>query len=423
MQRLKRFFTKTDFIRGLVADVKANRFAPSIIRHFDWSLFLAILCLATIGIVSIFAATTSATDVETESVSEMLSVHSVTYARLQLIWFFAGTIAMCAVIFIDYKLYEKYADFFYWLNIGLLLLVLTVKVGRGGMTAFFNWGSESAAGGQRGFQPSEFGKFFIIVSLSRTFANRKKPIRTMKELLPVTIYVFIPLFLVLRQPDFGTALVYIAIFAVMLWVSGTNLKLIAGILGVMICAFVPLWFWATSSTSNFRLTRILMWLNPSDYPDDARQVINGQIAIGTGGLTGRGLASLGSFASLGFIPDDHTDFCFAIVCETFGFAGACAVIVIFAFILARLIYHAYKTTDKYGSYVIIGVAAMYIFHILENICMILGILPVTGIPLPFISYGGSNMLTNMLCIGLVMNVVMRTKSNPSQNRVRYAKRL
>ncbi|MBQ4620147.1 MAG: rod shape-determining protein RodA [Clostridia bacterium] len=423
MQRLKRFFTKGDFIRGLVADIRANRFAPSIIRHFDWLLFLAIICLAAFGIVSIFSATTAATDVETNSVSEMLSVHSITYPRLQLIWFLAGTIAMCAVIFVDFKLYEKYADIFYWFNIILLLLVLTVKAGRGGMTAFFNWGSESAAGGQRGFQPSEFGKFFIIVSLARTFANRKKPIRTFRELVPVTIYVAIPLVLVFLQPDFGTALVYVAIFAVLLWVSGTNLKLIAGILAIMLCILIPAWYYLNASSTSFRLTRILMWLNPEDYPDDARQVINGQIAIGTGGLTGRGLATLGSFASLGFIPDDHTDFCFAIVGETFGFVGACAVIFVFAFLLGRIIYHSYKITDKFGSYCVIGVAAMFLFHILENICMILGILPVTGIPLPFISYGGSNMLTNMLCVGLVMNVVMRTKASRSPSKARYAKQL
>ncbi|MBR3928783.1 MAG: rod shape-determining protein RodA [Clostridia bacterium] len=423
MQRLKRFFTKGDFIRGLVADIRANRFAPSIIRHFDWALFFAILCLAGIGIVSIFAATATATDVETKGLSAMLSVHSITYARLQLIWFFAGVIAMCAVIFIDYKLYEKYADFFYWFNISLLLLVLTMKAGRGGMTAFFNWGSESSSVGQRGFQPSEFGKFFIIVSLARTFAKRNKPIRTFRELVPVTIYVAIPLILVFLQPDFGTALVYVAIFAVLLWVSGTSLKLIAGVLAIMLLILVPAWYYLNASSSSFRLTRILMWLNPEDYPDDARQVINGQIAIGTGGLSGRGVASLGSFASLGFIPDDHTDFCFAIVCETFGFIGACTVIAFFAFLLGRMIYHSFKVTDKFGSYCIIGVTAMFLFHILENICMIVGILPVTGIPLPFISYGGSNMLTNMLCVGLVMNVIMRSRASRARINTRYAKRL
>jgi len=217
--------------------------------------------------------------------------------------------------------------------------------------------------------------------------------------------------------------VYVAIFAVLLWVSGTNLKLIAGILAVIVLIAVPAWYYLNASSSSFRLTRILMWLHPEDYPDDARQVINGQIAIGTGGLTGRGIASLGSFASLGFIPDDHTDFCFAIVCETFGFAGGCIVIAVFAFLLGRLIFHAFKVTDKFGPYCIIGVSAMFIFHILENIGMILGIMPVTGIPLPFISFGGSNMLTNMLCIGLVMNVVMRSRSTPSSVKKHYAKRL
>jgi len=423
MQRLKRFTDQRAFLRTLKADIKANRFQPGIIRHFDWLLFLTIFALAMFGVVSIFAATASPTETQASGIGELLSTHSTTYGRLQLLWFFVGCVAMCFVIFMDYHLYQKYADLIYWMNVGILLAVLGVEAGRGGMSAFFNWGSASSSVGQRGFQPSELGKFAIIIALARVFANRKKPIRTMRELLPVTLYVLIPLVLVVLQPDFGTALVYIAIFCILLWVSGTDLKLIAGVLAVALCLLVPLWYYMNASSTSFRLTRILMWLNPEDYPDDARQVINGQIAIGTGGLTGKGIGAPGAFASLGFIPDDHTDFCFAIVCETFGFAGALFVIACFAVILCRLLWHAYKLADKFGSYCIIGVLAMFIFHVVENICMILGLLPVTGIPLPFVSYGGSNMLTNMLCVGLVMNIVMRAKAAPRIGDTRRARKL
>lgn len=409
-------------IKELRADILKNRFNPRLIRYVDWPLLILVLLLSLFGVVSIFAATASATDQEITGIANILATHSTRYASLQLIWMMAGLVAMCAMCFFNYRLFGKYADLIYWANIAILLAVLTVEAGRGGMTAFFQWGSGTNLG-QRGFQPSEFGKVAIIIALANLFSKRKKPIKTLKELIPVTIYVFIPLILVIAQPDFGTALVYIAIFAVLLWVSGTDLKLIAGVLAVGICILVPIWYYMNASSDSFRLTRILMWLHPEDYADDAMQVINSQIAIGSGGVTGKGLVSMGSFASLGFIPDDHTDFCFAIVCESFGFVGACALIFGFMLLLGRLIWHSVKTEDKFGSYIIAGVMAMFLFHIMENICMIIGLLPVTGIPLPFISYGGSNYMTNMLSIGLVLNVVMNTRLNRSLGDAQYTRKL
>ena len=410
-------------IKQLRADIQKNRFNPRLIRHFDWPLFLLVIGISLFGIVSIYAATARATEEEVHGLAQALNTHPITYARLQFFWMLAGIVAMCAMIFFNYHLFGRYADLIYWANIFILLAVLSVEAGRGGMTAFFKWGSSSGNLGQRGLQPSEFGKIAIIIALANLFSKRRKPVQTLRELIPLCVYVFIPLVLVVLQPDFGTALVYIAIFAVLLWVSGTSLKLIVGVLAVAVVVLVPVWYIMNASSSSFRLTRILMWLHPEDYPDDAMQVLNGQIAIGSGGLTGKGMFSLGSFASLGFIPDDHTDFCFAIVCEAFGFIGATALILAFALLLGRLIWHAVKTEDKFGSYIITGVMAMFLFHIMENICMIIGLMPVTGIPLPFISYGGSNYLTNMLAIGLVMNVVMNSRLNRQLGDNRYTQRL
>ena len=151
--------------------------------------------------------------------------------------------------------------------------------------------------------------------------------------------------------------------------------------------------------------------------------INGQIAVGSGGLWGKGIVSVGSFASLGYIPDDHTDFCFAIFCEAFGFIGALLLYGAYLLLLGRLLYHAYHTEDQFGSNILLCTFSMFLFHILENICMILGILPVTGIPLPFISYGGSSCLTNMLALGLAMNVIMRSREKKKTGHKRVTAKL
>ena len=242
------------------------------------------------------------------------------------------------------------------------------------------------------------------------------------DIIPLGIYMGIPLVLIVAQPDVGTALVYLAVFVVMVYVSGTSSKLIWGVIIAFVLLLIPLWYFMNNSAAdNFRFIRILIWLDPEAYPDQARQVINGQIAIGHGGLFGQGIVSPGSFASLGYISDDHTDFIFAIVCESFGLVGGCALVFAYMVLLARMIWLAIRTPDPYGSYLIVGVIGMMIFHVVENVGMVIGLLPVTGIPLPFVSYGGSNMLTNMMGIGLVLNVRMRSRQRELQQRTNPGK--
>ena len=394
-------------IRSFFKYIKDNRFDRSLMKYFDWPLLIIVLAISLFGVVCIFSATSSQVIEQPANVIEMLETQSVTYPRLQLMWIGAGLVAMAFIIFFPYQLYERYANTIYAAQIILLTLTLLLaRAGRGGMTAFFNWGSD------RGFQPSEVCKIAIIISLSKAFCVRMKPIMTIHDIIPLGIYVAIPMVLIVAQPDVGTALVYLAVFSVMVFVSGTNSKLIWGVIGVLALLMIPLWYFMNNSSSdNFRFTRILMWLDPESYPDEARQIINGQIAIGSGGILGKGIVSPGSFASLGYISDDHTDFIFAIVCESFGLVGGASLIVGYILLVARLIILAVRTEDPYGSYVIVGVMAMFLFHIVENIGMVIGLLPVTGIPLPFVSYGGSNMLTSMMGIGLVLNVVMRSRQH------------
>ena len=394
--------------------IRDNRFDRSLMKYFDWPLLIVVLLISFFGVVCIFSATSTQVTETPTNLIEMLETMPTTYSRLQLMWIGAGLVAMSAVIFFPYQLYERYANAIYAANIVLLLLTLLIaRAGRGGMTAFFNWGRSS----DRGFQPSEVGKIAIIIAFAKAFSVRMKPIMKFHDIVPLAIYMGIPLVLIIAQPDFGTALVYVAVFCLMVFVSGTNSKLIWGVIGMMVLLLIPLWYFMNNSGSdNFRFTRILMWLDPESYPDEARQVINGQIAIGSGGLMGKGIVSPGSYASLGYISDDHTDFIFAIVCESFGLVGGCILIVSYILLIARLVMLSMKVKDPYGSYLIVGVLGMFLFHVVENIGMVIGLLPVTGIPLPFVSYGGSNMLTNMMGIGLVENVVMRARQHELQQR-------
>ena len=399
-------------IAAFFKSLRENRFERSMMKYFDWPLILIVIAISLFGVVTIFSASSIEVTEKPATIMEMLQTQPLTYARLQLIWLLVGLVAMFVIMFFNYDVYGQYSGLLYWFNIILLVLVLFTKAGRGGMSAFFNWGSD------RGFQPSEFGKVIIIIALGKVFSMRKRPIMNIREAIPLVTYLFLPLFLIILQPDVGTALVYIFIFCVMIWVSNTNGKLIAGVIITAIVLLIPVWYYFNNASGdNFRLTRILIWLDPESYPDEARQVINGQIALGSGGLFGKGIVSPGSFASLGYISDDHTDFIFSVVGESFGLVGACCLIFAYILMLGRLFYQSFRVQDAFGSYVLMGVMAMFLFHIMENICMVIGLLPVTGIPLPFMSYGGSNMLTNMMAIGLAENVIIRSRQRESHRRV------
>ena len=398
-------------ILALFKDLSENHLDRRLMRYFDWPLFFIVIGISLFGVVTIFSASSIEVTETPATVMEMLQTQPLTYARLQLIWIVAGTIAMFGIIFFDYDQYGKYANALYVANLALLVVVLGVERGRGGMTAFFTWGSD------RGFQPSEIGKVIIIIAFAKAFASRVKPVMTIRDVLPLVLYMALPLVLIVAQPDVGTALVYLAIFCILVFVSGTNYKLILGVILCGVLVLIPVWYFMNNSSSdNFRLTRILIWLDPESYPDDARQVINGQTALGSGGWFGKGLVSPGSFASLGYISDDHTDFIFSIVGESFGLVGACALIVGYGLMFARLIQQGLRIEDPFGAYILMGVLAMLLFHVVENICMVIGLLPVTGIPLPFMSYGGSNMLTNMMALGLAQNVIMRSRQRERHRR-------
>jgi rod shape determining protein RodA len=400
--------------------IEANRFNTHMMRSFDWSFFLLVMAIALFGVVCIFCATATPMDTQPQGFMQMLQTQPTSYARLQIMWIMVGLMLMAAMVYLDYERLGQWSNLIYWANIALLFVVLFMEKGRGNMAGWFHWGSDS----NRTMQPSEFGKLAIIIALAKLFAGRQKPITTVAELVPVLVYIGLPLVLIVLQPDVGTALVYIVIFAVMLFASGTNYKLIIGMVCILVLLAVPVWYFMNTSESSFRANRIRVWLDPTlDTSGAGMQMANARIALGSGGLRGKGMFSVGSFASLNYIPDDHTDFIFAIVCETFGFIGAAVMVGAMVLMLMRMVVMSMRAADAFGSYVILGVMSMMAFHIIENIGMVLNLLPVTGIPLPFISYGGSNLLTNMMGLGIVLSISMRSKERTRIARPRMTARL
>ena len=219
-----------------------------------------------------------------------------------------------------------------------------------------------------------------------------------------------PLLLVLRQPDWGTAMVYIAIVAGMLFAAGLDWRF--GVVGVSgFLASIPL-LW-NFVLNEFQRERVLVFLDPSrDLQGSGLQVLKSRVAIGSGGLFGKGFFQEGALSQLDYIPEKHNDFIFAVAGETMGFVGCLVIVALFLVLILRMMQQAGRARDRFGMLVIVGVVSMFLFHIFENIGMTIGLMPVTGIPLPFLSYGGSNMLTNMIAVGLVLNIAMRRELHP-----------
>ena len=220
----------------------------------------------------------------------------------------------------------------------------------------------------------------------------------------------IPALLILLQPDIGTLMVFCVIFVALLFTSGFELRWMFLLGAIVIAAMTPVIFYL-ASTNNFRWLRLVAFINPeSDPTGSSYQIVNSKITIGSGGLYGKGAFAEGTLTHLNYVPENHTDFIFSVVGETLGFVGSMVLLALYAFVIFRMLLLAYYTRDRFGQLIIIGVMSMLLFHVFENIGMCIGVMPITGIPLPFISYGGTNLVVNMAGIGLVLNVTYHKSS-------------
>ena len=299
----------------------------------------------------------------------------------------------------DYRKLYKWAPALFILNAVLLLLV--------------KFAGSSVMGAQRWIQlgpftlqPSEFAKLFMIICLARLLSTRKKEYTTWKSLLPVAILMALPTALIFIQPDLGTSLVFAAITFGMLYIAGLNLKLVKQAFIGLIIIFPVIWFFVLHEYQKMRL-RILFDPGVDPY-GFGYHVIQSKISIGSGGFIGQGLF-VGTQSQLDFLPENHTDFIFSVIGEELGFVGAIFVIFLYFLLLYRTLIISKSSGDSFGSLLACGIFSMWLFQVFINIGMTLGIMPVTGIPLPFMSYGGSALLMNLFCVGILINIYMRRK--------------
>ena len=343
------------------------------------------------------------------SASQGISGDPYFYVKKQVLFLGVGLIAALLVLRYDYSHLRRYGIILYGLSVFLLIAVLVVGEEVRGTTGWISLGPLPAV------QPAEFTKIMLAISFADFLNKRKGMLNTLGEILPCIVYMGVPFVLILMQPDLGTALVYIAMTVVMMFVAGANPRILgglialgAGFIGLMLFMHFQYGMWLP--LEDYQIKRLTVFLNPYEDGKGGRgagwNTIQSLIAIGSGGLTGLGLFN-GTQVQLNFLPEHHTDFIYAVIGEEMGFIGAAGVILLYTILLLRAIYISFHAKDLFGTLIVTGITAMWMFHIFENIGMSIGIMPITGIPLPFLSYGGSSMITNLIAAGLVLSVNVR----------------
>ena len=345
------------------------------------------------------------------SASAGISSDPYLYVKKQGAFLILGLVFAFLLIRFDYTQLEKYSPYLYGLALVILIVVLIFGTEVRGTTGWIG------IGGLPPVQPAEFTKIILILTFADFLSRRKGELNTFAQLLPCFAYVGIPFILIMMQPDLGTAFVYIIITIGMLFIAGANPRLLTGliigsVLFIAVAVFLHFRFGMWLPLQDYQLKRLSVFVNPYQDGQGGRgagwNTIQSLIAIGAGGFKGTGLY-LGTQVQLNFLPERHTDFIFAVIGEEFGFMGAAFLIVLYGFLLARALVICTNSRELYGTLIVVGITAMWLFHIFENIGMCIGLMPVTGIPLPFVSYGGSSMLTNMVGVGLILSVNIRGK--------------
>lgn len=352
------------------------------LKNVEWTILIVAIILCIIGLVALFSATN-----ETEHDD----------FNKQCIWFVVSIIIMIGVMIIDYETLIKISPIFYGMFIILLIAVLfTPEIN--GATSWFDIGFFS-------FQPGEFAKIFVILflalAISRIQERGKQEINRPTRLLILLAILGVPVLLIIKQPDFGTAAAFVVAAALMIIAAGIDKKYIIGTI-ILVLVSVPLIY-------NFILPehakqRIDIFLNPESDPRGAGyNIIQSKIAIGAGGLTGMGLLK-GNQTQLGYLYPKSTDFIFAVIGEEMGFIVAGTVVILYVLLITKSLYVAKTAKDEVGSLIATGITGVFLFHFVENIGMVIGLLPITGVPLPFVSYGGSSLMTNFMLIGILLNI-------------------
>lgn len=358
-------------------------------KNFDWILFGAAILLVLMGFIVIYSTSFKATSLA--SSSDVL--HQVVFAII-------GLVALFVLARTDYRTWSKLSWWLYGGVVAALLVVLIFAHPVLGAKRWIDFGFFQ-------FQPSEFMKLALIIVLAKLYSQNYDQLEHPKFLLISLGYLIVPVALIFRQPDLGSTLVLCVIWLVMTLVSRVR-KLYLGLMAVAGIAALPLVY---TLLKPFQKARLDTFLDPTADPlHTGYNVVQSTITVGSGQIFGRGLAA-GSQTQLNFLPSlaQHTDFIFATLSEKMGFIGSGLLIVLFAVLLLRGLLIAYRAQDRFGMFMATGIVAMLLFHFFVNVGMNMGIAPVTGIPLPLVSYGGTSLIVALMSIGLLESIAVRRK--------------
>ncbi|RBW69952.1 FtsW/RodA/SpoVE family cell cycle protein [Bacillus taeanensis] len=381
-------------------------------QQIDYTLLFLIFLLLCISSIAIYSAQFS------------LPVHlrEINFVLRQVMWYMIGAVAILATMILDFDRFKQISWYLYGFGIFLLLLLRFSPeyIGSYELAPIRN-GAKSwfVLPGLGSIQPSEFMKIFLIISLSHIIIvhNEKYAVRELREdfilLGKILLTSLLPIAIVMEQPDLGTAMVLSAIVASLILVSGIRWRILFGAastFSLAIFVLVQIYFrfpkfFEDYILDSYQLARFYGWLQPYEYAGSyGYHLITSLKAIGSGQLQGKGFNN-----GTVYFPEAHTDFIFTVIGEEYGFIGASIVVSVFFMVIYRVIHISIESHDPFGSFLCAGVIGMLTFQVFQNIGMTIGLLPITGIPLPFVSYGGSSLLTYMIAIGLVLNVASRTR--------------
>ncbi|HET7560510.1 MAG TPA: rod shape-determining protein RodA [Limnochordia bacterium] len=377
-------------------------FQRRLARSVDLPLLGALALLLIFGLTIVYTATFN---LSPSGAPELEAQHPYYWVSHQAVWAVLGIAALAAAAFFDYRVYSRYSRIVYIGMLLLLVVVLIVGPERLGARRWIDFGPIQ-------LQPAEFAKIGLILTLAQLLDKRPEP-RQLRALVLPFLHTAVPMLLILKEPDLGTTMVFVSILFGMLFVAGASRRhlLAIALSGALLFAAA---IWASLAgvihvLKDYQLQRLVVFLDPGAYRNGAGwNIIQSKIAIGSGGFFGNGLLA-GSQTQLDFLPERHTDFIFAVIGEEFGFVGAIALLGLYALVLWRVALVVRSARDRLGALITGGVFAMLLTHIFVNVGMAMGIMPVTGIPLPFVSVGGSFLLSNLLAVGLVVGVQVRHK--------------
>lgn len=372
--------------------LKSLKLDKKLLGELDFTTIMIVIVIVIFGVLNIYSATYNKT-------LDGVAI-GFRYAKLQLMWFIIGLLAVYFILTIDYAFFKNYAYVIYGAAIILLLINKFIGTESKGAQSWLTIGKLT-------IQPSEFAKLAIIIIVAKKIEDMDGKIDSFEKLVTIFIYAIIPTALVLIQPDMGMSMVIFFTVLGMVVVGKLDWKVIVG--GFLALFIVIAAVWNSGFIQPYQKERIMIFIDPSRDPlGKGYHVTQSKIAIGAGGLTGSGYKN-GSQTKGGFIPEAWTDFIYSVVGEEWGFIGAFGLLALYGIMISRMINIARDSKDIFGSILVAGVTASMLFSILQNIGMTIGLMPITGITLPFMSYGGSSMVVYFMSLAIVLNVGMRRK--------------